>query len=130
MKLILIRGLPGSGKSTLASILAKSIGAKHYEADQYFIQEDGSYKWSADKIRHAHEWCQKSTLNELTLGNSVIVSNTFTTKSELQPYLEIAKQFNIVPTVILMQNEYGSIHDVPNSTIEKMKNRFQYDIKI
>jgi tRNA uridine 5-carbamoylmethylation protein Kti12 len=42
--LILLRGLPGSGKTTLA----KSLVTKDYchkEADMYFVDEFGNYKF-------------------------------------------------------------------------------------
>jgi len=44
-ELFLLRGLPGAGKSTLA----KSIGPINIEADQYFIDSDGEYKFDALK---------------------------------------------------------------------------------
>ena len=118
MNLILIRGLPGSGKSTLANLMACSIdSAVHFEADQYFIDINGQYKWDQSLIREAHEWCQSSTEQHLEAGSTVIVSNTFTTVSELRPYFKIAKKFEITPTVILCQNDWGNIHNVPDETI-------------
>lgn len=55
-ELFLLRGLPGAGKSTLA----KTIGGKHFEADMYFIK-DGEYKFEADKLKMAHNWCAIQT---------------------------------------------------------------------
>ena len=57
--LILLRGLPGSGKSTLAKTL---IGDKDYcykEADMYFIDNDGAYKFNPSKLEDAHNWCRE-----------------------------------------------------------------------
>jgi hypothetical protein len=59
---------------------------------------------------------------------NVIVSNTFTTKKELRPYFNLAKHYDIIPVVIVCQNQFESIHDVPSETLEKMKSRFQYNI--
>jgi hypothetical protein len=56
------------------------------------------------------------------------VSNTFTTKKELQPYFDIAKEYGIIPTVILCQNSFGSVHNVPEETLKRMADRFEYDI--
>lgn len=126
-QLTLIRGLPGSGKSTLAKQLAVN-GTLRFEADQYFYDSDGKYKFDINHIMDAHDWCQDMTSRALNSGFDVIVSNTFTTIRELLPYVEIAKIRNASLNVILCQMNFGSIHDVPPETFQKMKNRFQYDI--
>lgn len=127
MELTLIRGLPGSGKSTLALNLDNRM-MHHLEADQYFENEFGVYKFNPARISFAHIWCQSECLKYLSTGMDVIVSNTFTTKQELKPYFDIAKQFNIIPIVIHCQNNFGSVHNVPEETIKKMKARWEYDI--
>lgn len=125
LKLILIRGLPGSGKSTLA----KSFNDfKHFEADMFFTLDTGDYVFDASKLSIAHQWCQNKTKMNLSVGNNVVVSNTFTTLKELRPYFEIAKEFNIIPFVITIQGCFGSIHNVPEETMIKMKQRFVHDI--
>jgi predicted kinase len=124
-KMILVRGLPGSGKSTIAKNL---IGWYwHLETDQYWMK-DGEYEFDASKLGVAHQWCQDETRSLLSRGFSAVVSNTFTTKKELRPYFEIAKEFDIVPQVILCQAQYGNIHNVPEETLRKMKARFDYNI--
>ena len=128
-KLILIRGLPGSGKSTLAKTLmfAPALGpAIHLEADQYFMR-DGRYEFDSERLSLAHRWCEDETDKALTLG-PVIVSNTFTTVSELRPYFRIAASHGIVPQVITCENQWTSVHQVPEETMTKMKTRFAHDI--
>lgn len=120
--LTLIRGLPGSGKSTLAKNLDVAI---RLEADQFFIVLD-KYVFDVNKLHAAHEWCQTNTDNCLGNGFSVVVSNTFTTKKELLPYFEIAKKHGIIPNVITCNGEFGSIHNVPEETMNKMRQRFDY----
>ena len=127
--LTLIRGIPGSGKSTLAKILAAHSGGKHIEADMFFVDDDGNYNWTADRIADAHAWCQESTRKFLRAGHDVVVSNTFTTHKELKPYFDIALGFDITPVIITMQNNFGNVHDVPVEAIDRMKNRFQYDVR-
>ena len=127
--LTLIRGLPGSGKSTLAKMLVKQTGDKHFEADMFFTDEKGNYNWSADKITQAHAWCQESTRNFLEWNYDVVVSNTFTTDKELKPYFDIALEFALTPVIITMQNNFGNVHNVPVEAIDRMKNRFQYDVR-
>jgi predicted kinase len=127
--LILIRGLPGSGKSTLAAKIVAETGAEHYEADQYFMR-DGEYRYDPSKIKNAHAWCQNKTLAALLAGKTVIVSNTFTTAKELQPYFEIAKSLGIVPEVIVARGKFKNIHGVPDDKLAAMAARWQEDISI
>lgn len=129
MNMILIRGLPGSGKTTLANNLLDvyKYGVS-IEADHYFENEAGEYIFNKDALREAHAYCQRRAAEELTAGNTVIVSNTFTTIRELQPYFDIAKAAGIVPTVLVCQNDWGSIHNVPAETMAAMKKRFVHDI--
>ncbi len=125
MKLVLVRGLPGSGKSTIAKNLT---GWYHHLETDMFWMKDGEYNFDVNRLHEAHMWCQNETRRLMTVGFSPVVSNTFTTKKELKPYFEIAKEFGIVPTVILCQNDWGNIHNVPEETLERMKARFAYDI--
>ena len=57
--LILLRGVPGSGKSTLAKILVGDKEYCHKEADMYFIDNDGAYKFNPSEIKDAHNWCRE-----------------------------------------------------------------------
>ena len=128
MNLTLIRGMPGSGKTTLATQLAGETGV-HLEADQFFTDQEGVYTFDGMKIGEAHEWCQDWTRNSLRLSKNVFVSNTFTTLNELRPYFQIAREFDITPTVILCQNDWGSIHDVPVGVLLNMQKRFALNIQ-
>lgn len=128
MKLTLIRGLPGSGKSTLAKKLASTDDGEHFEADMYFMTSSGEYVFDAQRLRHAHVWCQTETFDCLSFGASVYVSNTFTTIKELRPYFDLALEFGITPTVITMNNQWGNIHGVPEDKLEAMKQRFVHDL--
>lgn len=128
-KLILIRGIPGSGKSTLARELCTLYSdAKVFENDQFFINESGVYVYDDYLLRYAYVECAKMTDEWLALGRTAIVSNTFTTKREIAPYFDLAKKYGIVPSVLLCQNDYGSINDVSEFKMNRMKNRFTYDL--
>ena len=122
-ELILIRGLPGSGKTTMAKQYHGSY--IHLETDMFWGPD---YKIDLSRLQEAHEWCQQST--RIFLANySVIVSNTFTTKKELYPYFDIASDYGIVPQIILCLNQFGSVHKVPKEVMQKMRDRFEYEVE-
>lgn len=131
MNLTLIRGLPGSGKSTLAKRLGGeqpqgsgySMGIPHFEADQYHMV-DGEYRFDINRLGKAHEYCFTHTSNYLSNGYSVIVSNTFTRSREIRPYLDLATIYKARVMIIECQGEYGSIHNVPEDTMQNMRDRF------
>lgn len=123
--LILVRGLPGSGKSTLAEEISSNLDNVHIEADMYFLDEDGKYRFDGTKLKDAHEWCQRNASFSLSLGFSVIVSNTFTQKWEMEPYLKMAEEFNIPVQIIECKGKFGNIHNVPEEAIQKMRERWE-----
>ena len=128
-KLTLIRGIPGSGKSTIAKDLQTLTECAWFEADHYFYNESGDYNFNINNLHDAHEWCRSSTKKALFNDCDVIVSNTFTTIKELKPYFEMCLELDIgYPSVITMQNNFGSIHGVPDATLDAMKKRFTYDL--
>ena len=132
-QLIIVRGLPGSGKSTLAKQIASDINrgdpgmAQVFEADDFFTKR-GKYQFDVTKLPQAHAECLTKATVHLEMGGVAIVSNTFTTRRELKPYFNLAKQFGIVPVVYLAQNNFDSIHAVPEETMTKMRERFCFDI--
>lgn len=119
--LYLIRGIPGSGKSTFAKTLGLN---HHFEADMYFIR-NGEYLFDGSQIKRAHEWCQNSTREAMKTREDIVVSNTFTTRKELAPYIAMAEEnfYEVIETI--MEGNYGSIHNVPESVMIAMKNRFE-----
>ena len=122
--LFIVRGLPGSGKSTFA----KTLGGQHYEADMFFIDEDGNYKFDGTKIKDAHKWCQSFVKTDMMLEYpKIVVSNTFTQEWEMKPYMDLAKEHGYKVFTIVVENRHGgnNVHNVPEDKIEQMANRFE-----
>lgn len=124
--LFLLRGIPGAGKTTLAKV----IGGPHFEADMFFMK-DGKYNFDVTRLGSAHKWCADSTEEAMARGkDKVIVSNTFTTKSEMKNYNALAKKYGYIVFSLIVENRHGGIneHNVPAEVLEKMVNRF--DVKL
>lgn len=128
MSIILIRGLPGSGKSTLARDLVIAGKADiHLEADMFFINDEGKYVYDGEKIKWAHEWCQSTARILHRNGQRVVVSNTFTRISEMQPYLDVlinSKLYSQAPYIIHCISNFGNVHNVPTEYIYTNFNPF------
>ena len=129
--LYLLRGLPGSGKSTLAN----QFGDTHFEADMYFINENGEYIFNGADIKKAHQWCQSQVelamiQNHITYGldsSDIIVSNTFTQEWEMEPYYKLAESYGYKVFSLIVENRHGgeNIHGAPADKIQAMKDRFE-----
>ena len=121
-RLILIRGLPGSGKSTIAKNIAAVCGYVHVEADMFWIDGYGNYNFDISRLRDAHEWCRDYTYQLINRdGQDVVVSNTFTQKWEMSPYFQISDR----AAVLTCRGNFGSIHNVPQDVVEKMRARWE-----
>jgi predicted kinase len=129
--LYLLRGLPGSGKSTLAN----QIGDTRFEADMYFINENGEYLFNGADIKKAHQWCQSQVelamiQNHITHGldsSDIVVSNTFTQEWEMEPYYKLAETYGYRVFSLIVENRHGgeNIHGAPADKIQIMKDRFE-----
>lgn len=121
--LTICRGISGSGKSTFA----KTLGGQHYEADMYFIDEEGNYNFDVTKIKDAHQWCQSFVETDMVLEYpKIVVSNTFTQDWEMEPYFKLAKEYGYTVFTIVVENRHGGVnqHGVPQDKLEQMRNRF------
>jgi len=117
----IIRGVSGTGKSTLA----QSIGCPHFEADQYFMTDNG-YKFNPEHLSRAHAWCLNEVKEALSSGEqSVCVSNTFTQYWEIEPYVNLGKEYKYEIEVHSLTKVYGNIHSVPDDVVQRQKSRFE-----
>ncbi len=124
-KMLIIRGLPGSGKSTLAKDIERKYCFDHVEADMYFVNKFGEYNYHPEQIKQAHDWCLNTVEDLMNNNKDVVISNTFTTYDEVIPYLNLSKKFKYNFAIICCKKSYGTIHKVPEQTMERMKLRFE-----
>lgn len=133
--LILLRGLPGSGKSTFAHYIWNDYAI--CEADKFFVGKDGVYRFDANKLRQAHEWCRNEV--EIRMKDNeanpqyypeIVVSNTFTQEWEMEAYYKLAEQYGYKVFSIIMENRHAGVnqHGVPADKLEQMKTRFQIQL--
>lgn len=147
--LYLLRGIPGCGKSTLAEELSEGGKYPILSADMYFEDANGNYNWEPTQLKDAHGWCLGETelimatwkvligsgrdvntgkgyFRKFESGEKIFVANTFTTESEMQPYYDLAGKYGYTVFSIIVENRHGgkNTHNVPETTIEKMRNRF------
>lgn len=137
--LIIVRGVSGSGKSTFANFLANTIAVEgnvnheyHYEikprmfeADMWFV--DNEEEWNPRYLGTAHEWCQAEVRKSLQDGYITIVSNTTTTKKELDPYIKIARDLGVQYFVLISDSDYNNVHGVDDAKVEKQASRFYFN---
>lgn len=130
-ELIIIRGIPGCGKTDLAEYLhslhiSSGIASIICCADDYFM-DNGVYNFNINKLSHAHKYCKDLVETSMECDvECVILSNTSTTEKEMKPYLKMAELYGYKIRSLIVENRHGnsSVHDVPDETINKMRNRF------
>lgn len=126
-QLYIIRGVSGSGKTTLAEkMLHFGMIDDFFEADMFRIGHDGQYQFDPSQNKMCHEKCQNKTRDALSNGWNVAVSNTFTRKWEMQPYIDMANDIGAQVTMIVCQGEFDNVHGVPADNVQQMRDRFEY----
>lgn len=114
-RLVLIRGLHGTGKSTKANGYRED-GYQHFESDQFFRAENG-YAFDETKLPQAHAWCLEQTRKALADGEYVVVANVFATVQDVQPYVDLGFNYQIIDAT----HKGKSTHQVPADVIKRTK---------
>ena len=122
-ELVLVRGASGSGKSTFVG--KEYPNHVHLETDMYWYDDKGDYNFDPTKLKTAHEWCQRETLNALKDGKNVVVSNTFIKKWEIEPYINMAKELGIPYKIYRMTAQYDNVHGVPLKVVKRMRDTIE-----
>lgn len=99
-------------------------------ADDYHVH-NGVYNWLPENIGAAHDWCQAKCERFMKLRTErIVVANTSTTERELKPYYDLARQYGYIVYSVIVENRMNTknIHNVPETTLEKMKARFDIQL--
>tara|TARA_R100000789_G_C2948960_1_gene134423 strand:- start:194 stop:640 length:447 start_codon:yes stop_codon:yes gene_type:complete len=145
MDLVLVRGISGAGKSTIADML--NVCAASFSTDDMFYKiPDGvtmpipTYQFDPSKLSEYHAATvqkvkdvmvdldyEHTSGEDLLTPRTIIVHNTFTEEWEMQPYFDLAKEFEWRVHTIIVENRHGSksIHDVPDDVVKAQKERFE-----
>lgn len=124
-ELLIVRGIPGVGKSTYARAYVDEHSYTHLEGDMYFVGADGVYRFDYDKLGEAHAWCRAECEAAMQRRENIVVSNTFCTHREMNPYLRMAQRHGYTVRVVALKHEYGSIHNVPPDRMQRFRDRWE-----
>lgn len=129
--LTLIRGLPGSGKTYYAETHWPD--TFRVAADDFFLTYGGVYRFDGERLGEAHDWCRRVARAAMLTGQSLIVHNTFTTRDEVYPYLDMANGAGVTAVVFSLYDggktdeelAERNVHGVPVETIARMRRRWE-----
>lgn len=143
-QVIIMRGLPGSGKSyavrqlTRARDLPPAQVATVCSADNFFLTEDGVYKFEPARIGEAHAACLRAFIRatQVDKHDLVIVDNTNIQRWEYENYgllgylagysvETVCMHQQVITRAEIERSITRNIHGVPAHIIEGMAARWQ-----
>lgn len=128
-ELVLIRGPPGSGKTTTASFFVRK-GYRSMCTDDYFMvynpeTKQKEYQFDESKLVEYHKRCLEQTKTLLRCGYNVVVHNTFRTYEETGYYLRLKELMGVNVTVLRMNSQFKSTHNIPEERLKEYKTRIE-----
>lgn len=140
MRLVTVmRGLPGAGKTTWAKRnLGKTTWTKRnleggviVSADDYFVCDDGVFRYRPAELAEAHADCFRKFLKALVDDIAhVIVDNTNMTLWHCSPYMLAAAAFGYQAELVLVgslnpDENFKSVHNVPDARVKEMAAQYE-----
>jgi len=132
-KVIILRGVSGSGKSTYTR--THHPAALVCSADDFFIGEDGVYRFDGTRIKDAHKWCMRKFVDALrgmdsSQDREIVVDNTHTMLWEFSGYVQVAEAHGYEVEIVRMDTPVDvaaarNTHGVPLKAVQGMADRFQ-----
>ncbi|CAL4184801.1 unnamed protein product, partial [Meganyctiphanes norvegica] len=98
--MFIMKGISGSGKSTVANTIRDTFPHSYHSADAFF-NKTGEYIFEFEKLKEAHQFCQKGSIEEAEKHqNVIIIDNTNVRNWEMKLYLDLAKMYQYVVIVV------------------------------
>lgn len=134
-KLVILRGPSGSGKSTISrhiQWIEFPIILIVQETDRFFTDYAGEYKFNQTMLGKAHEWCRLDTEQSMYAGYNIILANTNMGFREIEPYIELADQYNYETEILRTPGPWDpevlfkrNVHNVPLDVLKRQIARYQ-----
>lgn len=128
--LYILRGVPGTGKTTRALELCKQLDLV-VEADQFphrYIRHQGVLMGLNPTVSNAdaHAWANGVLKSLLAMHlPKVAIANTMCKREWVQPFIMLADRYGYQPVVVDCTTEYGSIHNVPDEVMNRMRETWE-----
>ncbi len=94
----------------------------------FFLDKDGNYNWSVEGLHSAHIYSESRCEHFMKEDTEkIIVSNTSVVYKDMKAYFDLAKKYGYKVFSIIVENRLDTknIHNVPESTIETMRKKFE-----
>jgi hypothetical protein len=95
------------------------------------VDKNGDYFYNPLALGYAHGKCLEKFKSLINKDESkIIVSNTSTRTREFKEYVKYAELNGYRVTITIVENYHGnkSVHDVPEESMTKMRERFQVNL--